>query len=106
LTAEKTSYTDNEAYTTNATTLQSIEPSLAWTRVTPPPPVTVTTGDVVPASGDQDVVCLQETSKSGTVFSLADVAIGNSAGTYYAQGPCSTSITALTGGAPWKTSGW
>ena len=103
LTAEKTSYTDNEAYTSTAATLQAIEPSLRWTSATPP--VTVSLGTAVTA-GDNDVVCLQETSKSGTVFSLADIAIGASAGTYYAQGNCSTTVATLTGGAPWKTSGW
>ena len=104
LTAEKTSYTDTQKYTTTAATLQAIEPSLQWTSATPR--VAVSVGDVVAGSGDSDVVCLQATSKSGSVFSLADVAIGASAGTYYAQGNCTTTIATLTGGAPWKTPGW
>jgi type IV pilus assembly protein PilA len=103
LTAEKTSYTDTQKYTTTAATLQAIEPSLRWTSATPP--VTVSVGDAVTA-GDSDVVCLQETSKSGTVWSLADIAIGTNAGAYYAQGTCTTTVATLTGGAPWKTPGW
>jgi hypothetical protein len=56
-------------------------------------------------TGDNDVVCLSAVSKSGTTFSLADVAVGPKAGTYYAQGTCSTTITDFAS-APWKTTGW
>ncbi len=44
-------------------------------------------GDV--NAGDSNVVCLQETSKSGTMFSIADIASGTNAGTYYTKGACS-----------------
>jgi type IV pilus assembly protein PilA len=106
LTAEKTFYTDNETYTNDKTVLQGIEPSLQWNAVAPAKPRVTVMGpaDAVNAS-DASVICLSATSKSGTVFSLADVAIGPSAGTYYAQGPCSTTLTDFAG-APWKTSGW
>ena len=40
-------------------------------------------GDV--NAGDDNVVCLQKTSKSGTTFSIADIASGASAGTYYTK---------------------
>ena len=56
-------------------TLAAIEPSLKW-NVAGGPAVTV--GNVV--AGDGNVVCLQVISKSGTTFSIADVATGASAG--------------------------
>ena len=51
---------------------------------------------------DGNVVCMQETSKSGTTFSIADVATGASAGTYYTKGACSTTVA--TGRRLWT--GW
>ena len=80
LTAEKTSFTDNQKYTAVAATLAAIEPSLKWGAG-----LNVTVGDAV-AAGDSNVVCLNETSKSGTIFAIYDVAIGASAGTYYNKG--------------------
>ena len=64
----------------------------------------MTVGDVV--AGDSNVVCLQEASKSGTTFSVADVAVGASAGTYYNKGACSTTVATVSTpvGAAW--SGW
>ena len=55
----------------------------------------VSVGDVV--AGDANVVCLQEASKSGTTFSIADVATGANAGTYYTKGTCSTTDTVVKG---------
>ncbi len=49
--------------------------------------MTVTTGDAVTV-GDKGVVCMSEPSKSGTVFSIADVANGPSAGTYFGKAAC------------------
>jgi type IV pilus assembly protein PilA len=109
LTAEKTFYTDGQAYTLDvsaATGLKGIEPSLTWVAGAPgagTQEVGVFVGDVV--AGDANVVCLQTPSKSGTTFSIADVAVGGSAGTYYAKGACSTTVATLTG-AGWKTTGW
>ena len=103
LTAEKTSYTDTQKYSTDVTTagLKGIEPSLKW--VTPPDTTAgdlgVSVGDV--ATGDSNVVCLQEQSKSGTTFSIADVAVGTSAGTYYNKGACSTTVTTVVGWTGW-----
>jgi type IV pilus assembly protein PilA len=95
LTAEKTSYTDTQAYTTTTATLAAIEPSLKW-NVAGGPAVTV--GNVV--AGDGNVVCLQVASKSGTTFSIADVATGVNAGTYYNKGTCAVvpaTVAAWTG---------
>ena len=94
LTAEKTFFTDNETYSKLVSDMQGIEPSLHWG-----------TDLTFNTSADSKTVCLSETSKSGTVFSLADVAIGSNAGTYYAQGNCSTTVATLQA-APWKTTGW
>ena len=92
LTAEKVYYTDSEAYTTTVADLQDIEPSLDWGTA---PSVTVS------AVPHPQVVCLSQTSKSGTVFSLADVATGTGAGTYYNRGACTTGP--FTG---WTQDGW
>src|SRR5476651_373513 len=73
LTAEKTSYTDTQKYTNLAATLLAIEPSLKWNPAAGVQGPAATVGDVAVA-GDANVVCLQETSKSGTTFSIADVA--------------------------------
>jgi type IV pilus assembly protein PilA len=90
LTAEKTSYTDTQKYTVTTATLAAIEPSLKWNAAGGPQ---VSVGDVV--AGDGNVVCLQEASKSGTTFSIADVATGANAGTYYTKGTCSTTDTVV-----------
>jgi type IV pilus assembly protein PilA len=84
LTAEKTSYTDNQKYTNTTATLAGIEPSLKWNAVGGP---NVSIGDVATA-GDANVVCISEVSKSGTTFAIADVAIGANAGTYYTKAAC------------------
>ncbi len=93
LTAEKTSYTDTQKYTDVAATLLLIEPSLKWNNADNKLGPTATVGDV--ATGDANVVCLQQTSKSGTVFSVADVAAGTDAGTYYTKGTCSTTVATV-----------
>jgi type IV pilus assembly protein PilA len=92
LTTEKTSYTDNQQYTATTATLQAIEPSLKWGTA-----LTVSVGTYV---ATDDVVCLQETSASGSIFSLADISDGADAGTYYNKGACSVVpaiIVAFTG---------
>jgi len=97
LTAEKTAFTDNQQYSADTTatgTLKTIEPSLKWGAA-----LTVSVGDVV--AGDKNVVCLSETSKSGTVFSIADVATGGSAGTYYTKGACSTTVATVAAWTGW-----
>jgi type IV pilus assembly protein PilA len=93
LTTEKTSYTDNQQYTATTATLAAIEPSLKWGTT-----LTVTVGTAV---ATDDVVCLSETSKSGSVFSLADIADGASAGTYYNKGACSVVPANIVGFSGW-----
>ncbi len=104
LTAEKTFYTDVESYSAVAASMQAIEPSLQWGTKT-----IVTTGDVT--TGDGNVVCLEQKSKSGKMFALADVATGSTAGTYYKSNAAGTSVCAVapagfTAGNGWKTTGW
>jgi type IV pilus assembly protein PilA len=106
LTAEKTSYTDTQKYTNATATLAGIEPSLKWNPVAPIQGPTVSVGDAV-AAGDNNLVCIQETSKSGAVFSIADVAQGAvgppvvTAGTYYNKGACSTTEATVQGWTGW-----
>ena len=87
LTAEKTVYTDSQAYDATATNMKTVEASLNWGGK-----LTVVVGDAVTA-GDKGVVCLQTTSKSGTTFSIGDVAAGANAGTYYGKTACPGSPT-------------
>ena len=105
LTAEKTFYTDGEAYS-SVRFDEAIEPSLSWgTKLTFK---TGTASAGVTATTDA-VVCLEQTSKSGTTFALADVAIGTNAGTYYksgtAAGVCPATPTDPSFGG-WKQGGW
>ena len=72
LTAEKTSFTDNQKYTARD---RDACGDRAVVEVEHRRGPNVTVGDVA-AAGDANVVCLQEVSKSGTTFSIADVAIG------------------------------
>ena len=102
LTAEKTSYTDTQAYTVVTATLAAIEPSLKWNPAAGVQGPAVSVGDVV--AGDGNVVCLQETSKSGTIFSLADIAQSAApivAGTYYTKGACSTTAAVIQTWTGW-----
>jgi type IV pilus assembly protein PilA len=99
LTAEKTSFTDAQTYTAVTATLAAIEPALKWNAVGGPQ---VSVGNVV--AGDGNVVCLQEASKSGATFSIADVAIssaGGNAGTYYNKGNCSTTVATVVAWTGW-----
>ncbi|HEV7524656.1 MAG TPA: prepilin-type N-terminal cleavage/methylation domain-containing protein [Acidimicrobiia bacterium] len=101
LTAEKTTYTDTQTYSSVAATMTAIEPSLKWGAA-----LTVVVGDAVVA-GDAGTVCLSEASKSGKVFQLADVSAGGSAGTYYGKAAGGCPAAALGGanlaalGASW-----
>jgi type IV pilus assembly protein PilA len=110
LTAEKTYYTDEEEYiaavdsTDDADTtleLAEIEPSLNWDDTTEGDFITVAVGSVT--AGDNAVVCVERDSASGATFALADIAIGTSAGTYYNEGACSTTVATVSG---WSQDGW
>jgi type IV pilus assembly protein PilA len=87
LTAEKTVYTDAQAYDATTANMVAIESSLNWndTRGTGVNVLTVAVGDVVAPAITGAVVCLSEQSKSGTTFALVDVAAGPNAGTYFGK---------------------
>jgi type IV pilus assembly protein PilA len=99
LTAQKTFYTDGEAFADNSaagsTALVSIEPRIGWMSK-------LTWNTDVPTNS---ALCLQQTSNSGTTFALADVATGPNAGTYFNGTACPGTIngTAFSG---WKKTGW
>jgi type IV pilus assembly protein PilA len=95
LTAEKTVYTDTQAYDTTVATLKGVESSLDWGGK-----LTMT------ISADKQSICLTETSKSGTVFAIADVAAGANAGTYFAKVTCPALTNGATPGAGFATGGW
>ena len=89
LTAEKTVYTDNQVYSSDTTTagLKGIESSLNWGGAdTAKAALNVTLGNS--SVGTNDLVCLDEKSKSGTTFSIADIAAGPKAGTYFGKVVC------------------
>ncbi len=93
LTAEKTMYTDNQTFDATTASMKSIESSLNWNgAITAKPALSVVIGDVL--AGDKSVVCLSEVSKSGTTFSVGDVAAGASAGTYFGRVACPAAPTA------------
>jgi type IV pilus assembly protein PilA len=106
LTAEKTFYTDGESYADSSaagsTALKGIEPSLSWGTK-----LTWNSGDVVVAgvTTANAAVCLQQDSKSGKTFAIADVAMGPNAGTYYNTAACPGTVTGAAF-AGWKTNGW
>jgi len=104
LTAEKTSYTDTQKYTTTTATLLAIEPSLKWNPTGTVQGPTVSVGDV--QTGDSNVVCLQEKSKSGTMFGIADIAAGSSAGTYYIKDTTGASVCSTTVATVAAFPGW
>ena len=102
LTAEKTVYTDAQTYSNDTTTagMKGIESSLDWGGK-----LTVAVGDAV-TTGDKGVVCLSETSKSGKVFNIADVAAGANAGTFFNKGgTCASTSPATLSATAWNT-GW
>jgi type IV pilus assembly protein PilA len=105
LTAEKTVYTDVQAYDATTATMQGVESSLNWNgAVATRPALNVSVAAVGTVAGQ--IVCLTQTSKSGTVFSIADIATGPSAGTYMSKGgDCATMTPAALSAGTWAT-GW
>src|SRR5712691_8979592 len=102
LTAEKTVYTDNSSYDATTATMVAVEPSLNWNNGNGSRTPTTVTVDAA-----FNTVCLTELSKSGTTFSLADIASGTGAGTYYSKNAagCTTTLATLQG-ANWNQTGW
>ncbi len=92
LAAEETYYTDSEAYTASPAVLRQIEPSLGWGTT-----LHVVVGDVAP--GDQSVMCLWETSKSGTTFALGKVVTVGDARVFYGEKRCPDPANAANVGA-------
>jgi type IV pilus assembly protein PilA len=95
LTAEKVYYGDSQAFIDNSTaanvaTLTGIESALVWDPASTSPRVlNVVTGvSSVGVATAPDMVCIDGTSKSGTTFSIADIAAGPKAGTYYGKVAC------------------
>jgi type IV pilus assembly protein PilA len=90
LTAERTVYTDSQTFSTDTSTagLKGVEIALDWGGR-----LKVFVGDAVTA-GDRGTVCLEEASKSGKTFSIADVSRGPQAGTYFGTSACPPTIDA------------
>ena len=89
LTAEKTVYVDNQKYDATTANMKLIESSLNWndTKATGLNVLNVKVGDATtPTTVTGAIVCLDETSKSGTIFRLTDIAAGSNAGTFYSKG--------------------
>ena len=102
LTAEKTYYVDNQAYTATAADLQDIESSLDFATAD------ATARGVLPfvVAGDDQVVILQSESASGTTFCLGDIAGLSDAGTYYAKSCTGAETRANVAGWDKTTAGW
>ncbi len=77
LTAEKTYYADKQTYSATTATMKAIEPSLKWGAAL-----------TVKISPDTLSVCVQEKSKSGTVFGLLSISAGVKAGRYFGKVAC------------------
>src|SRR5438094_8795340 len=69
LTNEKVIYTDSSTYDPSTANMKALEPSLDWGGK-----LTLVVGDS--SIGTKDMVCVSEVSKSGAIFSLADIALG------------------------------
>jgi len=114
LTAEKTYYVDVQAYTETPANLTPIESSLDYTGTD------ASVRQVQPvlagaqAASDNQAVCLQSKSKSGTMFAIVDVASGSNAGTWYGKSTtgaavCAASGTLFAAGTTWfkdASQGW
>jgi type IV pilus assembly protein PilA len=98
LTAEKTVYTDMQAYYANSATVKNTEPSLKWgTKLL----VQVGSNTFL-----NDTVCLSEQSASGSWFAVGDIENSSpvaAAGTYYIKAttdPCTISPITISGWQP------
>jgi type IV pilus assembly protein PilA len=100
LTAEKTFYTDNQAYTAAVATLEGIEAPLDW-RADAVPAVNGAVYVAVNAAADQ--VTLGSRSASGTCFYIRDIATGATAGTTYQRGACAAPSSFAAGPLPLTT---
>jgi type IV pilus assembly protein PilA len=107
-TAEKTFYTDSQAYTATAASLSAIEPAISFQTSSGSlsatgNQVSVLVGDVsTGATIASGVVCMNAKSASGTTFGMKDVSGGTNAGTYYSK----TAITTCDDSKTGLTSSW
>ncbi len=97
LTAEKSYYTDSQAYTAVTASLKDIEPSLTYNGDAAP-----TNNNEIYVSASGNTVTLGSKSASNTCFYIKDVATGTGSGTFYARNtdcdkPSATTVT----GASW-----
>lgn len=83
LAASKVYYVDNQEYTAGTTALEAIEPTLTWESAATPSTAGNNTVAVEVGGTNNEVVCLTAQSNGGATFTIADVATGTSAGTYY-----------------------
>lgn len=98
LTAEKTYYTDAQAYTASETDIEAIEPAIQI-QATDPPTLTGNNVTVVLSSG---TVYISAKSASGSCFYVKDDAASATQFTKDTDGTCSSSTT-VTG---WSTTPW
>ncbi len=112
LTSEVSYYTQNQYYA-DATDLATQDPSFGskLTGSTPAITVAAPTGETLSSSG-ATTVCLSETSVSGTIWGIEEIATGSGAGTWYYKGTtafsCSATPTAVAGSLSQNAStvGW
>jgi type IV pilus assembly protein PilA len=104
LTAEKTFYTDSQAYSDSATSLKDIEPSLTFVTAS----ADLVAGgktvlvDAQDANSTTDaMICLSAKSASGTTFGLKDIAVGANAGTYFYKDAPTCDDSNASGDASW-----
>jgi type IV pilus assembly protein PilA len=83
LTVEKTSYTDNQAFTATSATLTAIEPSLTYVATLPGAGTHEVYVAVATTSAANDTVVLGAQSADGNCYWVQDVASGASAGTQW-----------------------
>jgi type IV pilus assembly protein PilA len=87
LTAEKSYYTDSQAYTAVTASLKAIEPSLTYRADAAPANV----NEIYVDASTAGQVTLGTKSASGTCFYIKDIATGTGSGTFYGRStadPC------------------
>ena len=106
LTAEKTIYTDAQAYTSVSATLTGVEPSLNFVTDAAPPAGSQATPNPVAVSVNAagDTVYIGVKSKSNTCYYIKDTA-GSPGTQYFQSSACDATSSAAISGAAW-TNTW
>lgn len=99
LTAEKTFYTDGEAYTNDTGIMGGIEPSLSWNAGVG----SQGTVGVYVGGANDSIVCVETVSASETSYAIKDIATGAGAGTWYNTGGDCGGGADDTVAAPWAS---